>query len=322
MSRPSGEDQGLCVAVTGATGDLGQLLLPLLEADDRVARVIAIDMAKPRAHGPKVEFRRVNLAQAGGELDLRDVLLEAGADQLFHLAFLYGRIHNASFAHELEVIGSMHALSAVAQAGVKRLIIPSLTALYGARAHHPALLREDAPLHGCKGSRFVNDKVEVEQQFAAFGAKHPETKVIILRFAPIVGPSVDNPITRLLRTRVVPTLMGFDPLWQVVHEDDAAAALLLALFADASGAYNVAAHGIISLSALVHWSGGTAVPMPAPMARAAIRVLEAAGVSSVPAALLDFIHYSWVADGQRAQDELGFSARYNSKDAAASMRGS
>ncbi|MHB8876081.1 MAG: NAD-dependent epimerase/dehydratase family protein [Myxococcaceae bacterium] len=321
MSRPSGDKKGLRVAVTGATGDLGQLLLPLLEADERVERVIAIDLAKPRAHGPKVEFRRVNLAQAGGEIDLRDALLEAGADTLYHLAFLYGRVHNAAFAHELEVIGSMHTLSAVAQAGVKRLVIPSLTALYGARPQHPALLREDAPLHGCKGSRFVNDKVEVEQQFAAFGQKHPETRVIILRFAPIIGPSVDNPITRLLRTRLVPTLMGFDPLWQVVHEDDAAAALHLALFADVSGPYNVVGHGVISLSALVRWSGGAALPMPAPVARAAIRALEAAGVASVPSSLLDFIHYSWVADGKRAQEELGFFPRYASKDAAASMRG-
>ena len=322
MNRPSGENKGLRVAVTGATGDLGQLLLPLLEADERVERIIAIDMAKPKAHGPKVEFRRVNLAQSGGEIDLRDALTESGVDALYHLAFIYGRIHDAAFAHELEVIGSMHALSAVAQAGVKKLIIPSLTALYGARAQHPALLREDAPLLGCKGSRFLNDKVEVEQQFASFREQHAGTDVVILRFAPIVGPSVNNPITRWLKTRLVPTLMGFDPLWQVVHEEDAAAALHLALFAEVSGAFNVVGDGVISLSGLVRWSGGAVVPLPGPLARAAIRGLEAGGVATVPPALLDFLHYSWVADGARAQDELGFVPRYASKDAAASLRGS
>ena len=88
-------------------------------------------------------------------------------------------------------------------------------------------------LAGCLGSRFVNDKVEVENQLAAFTSAHPETHVVVLRFAPIVGPTSDNPVTRWLRTRLVPTLLGFDPLWQVVHEDDAADALHAALFAEA-----------------------------------------------------------------------------------------
>ncbi len=321
MHRSSPEGRGARVAVTGASADLGRLLLPLLEADERVERIVAVDLAKPSAHGPKVEFRRVNLAQAGGEVDLADALAEAGADVLYHLAFLSGRIHDAAFAHELEVIGSMHALSAAAQAGVKRLVIPSLTALYGARPQHPALLREDAPLLGCKGSRFINDKVEVEQQFAEFGSQHPDTRVIVLRFAPIVGPSTDNPVTRLLRTRVLPTLMGFDPLWQVLHEDDAAAALHLALFADVNGPFNVVGRGVVSLSALIDRSGGAALPMLAPIARAAIRALESAGIAAVPASMLDFIHYSWVADGRRAEDELGFVPRFASKDAAATLRG-
>src|SRR5438067_6411672 len=148
---------GLRVSVTGATGDLGGLLLPRLEADPRVESILAIDLAKPSAHGPKVEYRRVDLTAASGERDLQDALREAKVDALYHLAFISGRVHSAAFAHELEVIGSMHVLTAAGALGLSRLIVPSMTALYGARASNAALIREDAPLYGCPGSRFVND---------------------------------------------------------------------------------------------------------------------------------------------------------------------
>lgn len=313
---------GLCVAVTGASGDLGALLLPLLEQDERVERILAVDAAKPTAHGAKVQFRRVELSQPGADSLLASALIEAEVTALYHLAFIHGRIHSGAFAHELEVVGSMHTLSAAKRAGIQRLIVPSLTALYGARPQNPALLREDAPLRGCDGSRYLNDKVQVEQQLEDFRRAHPEVALVVLRFAPIVGPSVDNPVTRWLRTRVVPSLLGFDPLWQVIHEEDAAAALHRALFGQAVGAFNVVGRGVMSFSGLVRETGGAVVPLPQVVVRAAIRALEATGIAALPEPMLDFIHYSWVADGRRAHQELGFSPRHHAKDAAASIRGS
>jgi UDP-glucose 4-epimerase len=310
------------VAITGATGDLGQLLIPLLEQDERVERVLAIDVAKPNAHGAKVDYRRIELAHPGADTRLAMALAEGSIGALFHLAFLYGRVHNPNFAHELEVIGSMNVLSALSRAPVRRLVIPSITALYGARPNNPALLREDAPLAGCAGSRFINDKVEVEAQLEAFRRKNPEFEMVVLRFAPIVGPTVNNPVTRLLRNRVVPTLLGFDPLWQVIHEEDAAAALHHALFSPATGIFNVVGPGVLSLSGLVRSSGGAVVPLPHPFARAALRLLEVLGMASVPAPLLDYIHYNWLADSSRSETELGFVPTRRGLEAATSMRGS
>lgn len=316
------QDQArLRVAVTGATGDLASLLLPLLEQDERVERVLAIDTSKPPAHGPKVDFHPIELSQQGSETLLAEALTKTGIDVVCHLAFIHGRVHSPSFAHELEVIGSMQVLSATWRARARRLIVPSLTALYGARPHHPAFLKEDTPLLGSPGSRFLNDRVEVEQQLQAFRKSHPELEILVLRFAPIVGPTVNNPMTRWLKTRLVPTLLGFDPLWQVIHEEDAARALQHALFAKAQGAFNVAAPGVLSLSGLVRQSGGAVVPLPHAAARAAIHALEMSGVAAVPEPLLDFIHYNLVADSRRSREELGFVPSYDARDAAASLRG-
>lgn len=319
---PSGlsQDRPLRVAVTGATGDLGALLLPLLETDPRVERVLALDVARPEQVGGKMEFRRVDLARHEADRLLAQLLTEERIDALFHLAFLNSPIQNAAMAHELEVIGTLHVLTAVAAAKVKRVIIPSITAVYGARANNPAFLEEDAHLHGMADSRFINDKVEVERQVRNFRPRHPDTSVLVLRFAPVLGPSVNNPVTRFLRARLVPTLLGFDPLWQAVHEQDAAAALHLALHSDAQGELNVVGRGVVSLSGMIRLAGGLVLPLPHPVARGAIRALNALGVLGVPIKLLEFMQYSWVADGRRAEAALGYVPRYDAREAVGAAR--
>lgn len=317
MSNRAGA-RGLTVAMTGPSGDLGSLLLPKLQADPAVERILTLG---PRPlSGEKIDHRTVDLARHDVEEDLVDALSESPVDVLYHLAFLHGRIRNGSVAHEIEVIGTMRLLAAAGSAKVKRLVVASLTALYGARPGLPALVREDAPLAGVPHSRFVQDKIEVEREVRHFRERHPDVPVLVLRFAPVLGPSVDNPATRLLSRRVVPTLLGFDPLWQALHEDDAAAALHRALESDAAGEINVVADGVLALSGLVHEAGGHTLPLPLPVARAAMRTLNAAGASTAPPNLLDYLRYSWVADGARARSALGFIPRHNVLDAARSMR--
>lgn len=321
MKKPTASDK-LRIAVTGASGDLGSLLLPLLEQDDRVQKIFAIDLAKPATLPAKAEYRHIDLAQPGSDARLAELLIQSKVDVVCHLAFAYGRVHSPAYAHELEVVGSMHVLAGVARARVRRLVVPSLTMLYGADPKHPAAITEGVALKGCPESRFIHDKVEIERQLEQFRASHPATQVAVLRFAPIVGPSVNNPITRWLRTRLVPTLLGFDPLWQLVHEQDAATALHCALFARAQGAFNIAGNGVMSLSGLVRASGGSTLPLPAPFVRATSRLLEWVGIASVPSALMDYLHYSWTVDSGKAETELGFVPRFRSKEAAASLRGS
>ncbi len=318
MEATQASKGGLRIAVTGAAGDLGRLLLPLLERDPDVESILVLDVAKPA--GDKVDFHRVDLTRHDAESELSDVLAELPVDVFYHLAFLYGPVRDGSLAHELEVIGTMNVLSAVGRARVPRLIVPSLTALYGARGQNPALLNEETPLQGCPGSRFVTDKVEVEKQVRTFRERHPETRVIVLRFAPLFGPHMNNPATRMLAHRVVPTLLGFDPLWQALHEEDAARALYQALSANAEGEFNIVGRGVLPLSGLIRQAGARPLPLPGPIYRAALKTLSSLGGPGFPTALLDYMHYGWVADGERAEEELGFIPMFHARDAVAAMR--
>jgi UDP-glucose 4-epimerase len=316
MARP---ERALRVAVTGANGDLGRLLLPLLAADPRVESILALDAAMPK-DAPKVQFRRVDLTGYGSDADLRAALGERPVDALYHLAVDLSRTRISSHAHELEVAGTMRVLSAVAQAQVPKVVVSSFTLLYGARGDHPALLSEDAPLHGCPPSRFVGDKVQIEEQVAAFRQSHPEVVTVVLRFAPILGPSMDNPATRLLRRRLVPTVLGRDPLWQALHERDAGRALHLALDAKRSGTFNVTGEGVLPFSAMVRGAGAIPLPLPSTLLSSALRFLNTSGTWPLHASLLGYLHYSWVADGRRAREELGFTPQHHAREAVAALR--
>jgi UDP-glucose 4-epimerase len=318
MAETQATKGGLRVAVTGAAGDLGRLLLARLEQDPRVESVLALDVNRPE--GAKVDYHRVDLCRHDAEHTLVEALGQQPVDALYHLAFLLGPVRDGSLAHELEVIGTLNVLNAVERAQVPRLVVHSLTALYGARSNNPALLREQAPLAGCPRSRFISDKVEVERQVQAFRERHPERHVLVLRFAPVLGPDVSNPATRMLRNRLVPTLLGFDPLWQVLHEEDAARALHLALTAPVSGSFNIVGRGVLPLSSLIRQAGGQPLPLPGPLLRAALHTLEAVGGPGVPIPLLDYIRYGWVADGESAESALGFIPHHHAQDAAAALR--
>lgn len=315
----TGAESSLRVAVTGASSDLGKLLVPRLAADPRVRTVLALDVSKP-PEAPRVEYRQLDLTRYDADTDLRELLAQAPVDALYHLAFDFSESRMAAYAHELEVAGTMRVLAAAAQGGVKKIILGSLTALYGARGDGPALLPEDAPLQGCPPSRFVSDKVEVEEQVEAFRQRHPDAVVVVLRFAPILGPSMNNPATRLLRRALVPTVLGRDPLWQAVHEEDAGRALHLALDAERSGVFNVAGEGVLPLSAMIRQAGGRPVPLPSGLLRAAMHLLNTSGTWMVPAALLSYVSYSWVADPRRARDELGFVPLHHAREAVAALR--
>ena len=318
MDPVDGKKRALRVAVTGASGGLGRILLPRLQADPGVERILVLDRLCPP--GEKLDFRAVDLIRQDAENTLVEAFAEESIDVVYHLAFPLGPRRSGTAAHELEVVGSLHVLGAAARARVPRLVVASFTALYGARSQHPAWLTEDAPLLGCPESRFISDKVEVETQVRDFRAHHPDTEVLLLRLAPLAGPRIDTPVTRMLRRRVVPTLLGFDPLWQLLHEEDASAALHLALRAGSPGEYNIVGLGVASLSSLIVAAGARALPLPTPLARAALRALHGLGAVSLHVTLLDYVHYSWVADGARARKELGFVARYDARETAATLR--
>src|SRR5699024_9932961 len=90
----------------------------------------------------------------------------------------------------------------------------------------------------------------------------PDISVAVLRFANLIGPSVESPLTRYLDLRVVPTVLGSDPWVRFLHEDDGAEALLRMAFSDESGHFDVAGQDAVPLSHCLRRVGGQRLPVP------------------------------------------------------------
>ncbi len=243
------------------------------------------------------------------------MLVGERVDTLVHLAFLSSPTRARAWAHELESVGTMHLLNAARRAGVEKLVLWSQTILYGAHPTNPNFLTEKHPLRADLDEPFFADKIAAEREVAAFAAKTRGAVVTVLRTAPILGPTVKNYATRWLGQRRVMTLLGFDPLWQFVHEVDAIAAFKLAIDRDAPGVFNIVGEGVLPLSTVIKLAARSEAPVFHPFAAGLTGALWATGLAPAPPSFLPYLRYLCVADGERAARVLGFRAAYTTREA-------
>ena len=316
--RPS---RGRVVAVTGARTFLGRNLVALLEEDPAVSKVVVLDIRNAPTAGPKTCFYQVDLTQPGVESRLSEVLHAEEVASLAHLAFAETPTQAFAWAHELERIGTMNVLSACRQRALPHLVVCTTTLSYGPHANNPNHLGEDTPLRGMRGSAFVADKIDVEQQLASFVETQSDSTVTVLRMAPILGPNVQSYAARWLSGTFVPVVLGHDPLVQFLHEVDAVAALKLALDVRVPGVFNIVGEGVLPVSTVLLMAGRIAIPWPLGLLVRLTRLLWVTQLSDAPSEFVYLLRYLCVADGAKARAVLGFKPAYSTGDAVLDFEG-
>jgi UDP-glucose 4-epimerase len=302
------------LAVTGTSSFLGSRLLRRLAGERGGDALVALDVAAPPpALG--VRHRAVDFTEPASDQRFLDAFREEEVDTVVHTAFFTSPRRDASHAHELESIGTLNLLAAAVAAGVRHVVMRSFTAVYGASGQNPSFLTEERPLPAGSGLRWLRDKLEAEQHAASFARRYPALGLTLLRFAPLFGPGVHTFYTRIFDHRVVPVLMGFDPLLQLLHPDDALSAALRAIERRPRGAFNVVPRHPIPLVTALHLAAKIPVPVPHPFAYLAADALWSTGVGDAPGGFVDYVRYPCVADGAKAARELGWSAAYSSREA-------
>lgn len=313
---------GLTVAVTGTSSFFGKALLLALESDPEVQATLALDTRAPDSDLRKATFTRLDLIHPRSAEQLAELLRANHVDVLVHTAFLSRPMHRGGWAHELEAIGTRHVLAATESSGVRKLVLRSSTLAYGALPTNPNYLDETTVLQGALQSAFIADKVEAENQTTRFAQKHPDRVVTILRYAPILGHTADTVATLYLRRRVCPTLLGFDPLVQVVHEEDAIEAARCAVHRDVRGAVNIGAPGVLPLTDAIRLAGARPLPTPAMLLRPLSETLWTAQVGEFPPGLLAFLKFVCVGDLRRMHDLLQFTPKFGVRESILSFAGS
>jgi UDP-glucose 4-epimerase len=302
------------IAITGVASFLGAGLLRRLVESVGPDGVVAVDIASPPA-ALGIKHRFLDLTEPASDQHLLDVLEEEGVGTVVHMAFFTNPQRDSAYAHELESIGTLSVMAASAAAGVKHVVVRSFTAVYGAHGQNPSFLTEDSSPRADSSLSWLRDKVEAEEHAASFARRYPEMTVSVLRFAPLFGPGVRTFYTRLFDKRVVPMLMGYDPLVQLLHPEDALGAAEVVLKRRIGGAFNVVPRASIRLASAIHLAAKVPVPVPHPVAYATSDLLWSAGLAEAPGAFLDYVRYPFVADGARAKERLGYEALHSSRDA-------
>jgi nucleoside-diphosphate-sugar epimerase len=329
--RPGGmnaPETGLTVAVTGPTGTFGFGLVPLLQDDDRVSRVIGIARRPfdPASHGwSKMEYRQ-------GDVRDQDALREAfsGAEVVVHLAFLIvGGTRETTRAINVE--GTLNAFRAAADAGAERFVYASSVAAYGFHRDNPVGIREDWPTRGADRLFYSQEKAELEHLLEAEAADHPEVDLYLLRPSIVLGPHavgakelLPAPLAALGRRlygRVgklpvpIPALVPDIPM-QFVHEDDVGQALHLCVVgAGPPGAYNIAADDVLSALDVARELGIVPVKVPGGATHAAARTVARLPFLPPVAEWVEAASHPAVMDTTKAREQLGWQPRSTALEA-------
>lgn len=320
MADLRAEKSRFAVAITGASSFLGKNLVGLLEEDERVGRIVALDVRKPPTAGKKTRCYDLDLTQPTSDARMAEILASERADTLVHLAFLASPTHAAAYAHELESVGTRHVFVAARQAQVRKVVMWSQTLLYGAQPTNPNFLSESHPLRAPQEPYF-SDKIQAEAEATRFAERTAGSTVTVLRTAPILGPTAQSFVTRYLSRKIVPTMMGFDPLVQFVHEIDAIGAFKLAVDRDVPGTYNVVGDGVLPLSTVIKLAGRVALPVPHPLAESFGSALWLAQLADAPPSFYRYLRFLCVADGARARAKMGFRPAYTTREALVDFAG-
>lgn len=292
------------IVVTGVASYWGNRLASrLLELDD--VHVIGVDDETPQDNVDGLDFIQADLRNPL----LVELLQEEQVDTVIHLKFRE-TITPSESIFEQNVMGTAKLLGACGEAGVKRVVLKSSMMVYGARPDNPMFMREDHPLNGTKKYGYLRDWIEIEKYADSYREQNPETVVTLLRFGNIVGPRADTPMTRFLREEEAVTLLGFDPMMQVIHEDDVVSALVHASSGDYSGVFNVAPEKGMPL-----WKTlGLATKLPIPVLHPLAYWSVSLGGPRLAPMPLDHVRFPCMGDMTKMRDVLQFTPHYTPEE--------
>ncbi|GAB3508358.1 NAD-dependent epimerase/dehydratase family protein [Amycolatopsis cihanbeyliensis] len=306
------------VLVTGVGGELGGRLLARLGNNPDLERVIGVDTTPPR----RSVLRRMGHAEFV-RADIRNPLIakvisSAKVDTVVHASTT---VHPAgpgrrTAIKEVNVIGTMRLLAACQRSPrVRKLVVKSTAAVYGAGPRSPAVFTEDSALIPTSTSGYAKDAVEMEGYVRGLERRRPDLTVTTARFLNLIGPETDTVLARYFALPVVPTVLGYDARMQLLHTSDALAVLELATLQDKPGVFNVGGDGVITLSQAIRRAGRIELPMPRSAVPSVGRVLRGARVVDFSADQVRLLNFGRVVDTSRLKETFGYLPRWTTREA-------
>lgn len=299
------------VVVTGVSGRLGQLLARTLT---RVGHeVIGIDR-RPWPGAPEgVEMHEIDLRKRPAEAVVRS----RRPDALVHMATVAHLQGRQTARNRMSLGATKAAIDYCDRYQVGQAIFVGRHTYYGASPDSPLYHNEDEPPVNSDDFPELADLVAADLFAGSALWRHPQINTAVLRLCYTLGPSHHGTLAGYLSGRKVPTVMGFDPLFQFIHEADAVGAIIAALQAKLRGVFNVAGPSPLPLSKIIEEAGREQVPIPETLFRF---VAGRFGFPPLPAGAINHIKFPVVVDTTTFRHASGFSHRYDEYETLAAFR--
>jgi UDP-glucose 4-epimerase len=198
------------------------------------------------------------------------------------------------------------------------VVVKSAALVYGATARDPAWFTEDTLRSSPAATRVEQSLIEVEDFVTDFAADNPEIAVSMLRFSNVLGVDIVTSLSRSLEMALVPSIGGFDPAFQFVHEDDVVRSLLFAMDRRLRGTFNVAGAGKLPWSEMAAIAGKRLFPLVPFGTEPAARLLRLVGGPELPPETLDLLRHGRGLDTERLKGE-GFVYNHDTAGTVASF---
>ena len=300
---------GKRVLITGLGTFWGSRVAQALEADPDVDVIVGLDRFEPTVPLERTEYVRSDESYS----ILSRIVKAARIDTIVHTFLVVDSTQMRSRKiHEINVIGTMNLFAAASAPGstVRNVVVKSSTLVYGAHPKDPVWFSEESRRASAPKAMVERSLIEVESYVRDFAVDNPHVNVAMLRFSNVLGPDITTPLAKALELPLVPSVAGFDPRLQFVHEADVVRAILFVLEGEVQGVYNVAGDGLLPWSEVAAICGKRTFPLPpfgmgmlsAPLGRLGIEL---------PPELLDLLRHGRGVDNRRLK-RAGFEYRYTS----------
>jgi len=304
----SGNERPRKVVITGISGRFGHIVARRLH-HDLGWQIVGLDRRPMHGRPKDIELHQVDLRSKKA----RDVFRAGDVDALIHLGVMHDPRARPAELYSWNIAGTAKLLEYCQAYKVPKLVLLSSANVYGPRPDNPQFLTEDAPLLAAQRFPQIGDLVQIDSLVTTFLWRAPGNEAGAPLPVSHVRPAHNAP-SNYLRIPRPPTLLGFDPMVQLVHVEDVAESVVTALAPGRRGIYNIVGPGEVPLSAILRELRREPRMIPHPMAKPLLGLAFRLGISSFPVAELDFIRYVCMVDGRRAAAELGFRPRFGLRD--------
>lgn len=297
--------------ITGIAGAHAQLVaLRLIDAGHEV---LGIDV-RPWQGAP----RGVKIFQT----DVRkrpaaDVFRVHRPDVVIHMATVTHFNASAEQRYRVNLRGTQAVFRYCEEFGVKEAVFVGRHTIYGAAADAPLYRHEDEPPLAVSTFPELSDLVAADLYASRALWSCKSMRTVVLRIVYALGPSGRGTLASFLAGPRVPMVLGFDPLFHVMHEDDAAKAIVLAAQSEIAGVYNVAGPAPVPLSVLCRATGRQAFPMLEGMVP---RFLGRFGLPKLPRGAIAHLKHPVVVDNSAFVAATGFQHTWDEHATLASFR--